>query len=394
MDAPPISLGLDIGKTHHHAVARTATGTVVLDRRLANDQAALEAVFADAGRWGPVQVCVDQPGSIGALTVAVAQAHGLPVSYLPGRRMRQVANTFAGQTKTDARDAAIISEAARSMPHTIRPLVAIDPVIAELRLVSGQDDDLAKHETALTNRLRGLLNQLHPPLEQVVGPRLDNAGVLPVLQRWPTPPALGRLGQRRLTDQLRRAGSRRAPTLAADIIAAVRRQTVVLPGTAQLSLILPQLAEQLLLLRRLRAALAATLELLLAQVPQAASVRSMPGFGLRTTARTVVELAGKTFASAGHLAAYAGIAPVTRQTGASRAHHRRSRHGNRALQRAWFLTAVASLTTDRTYYDRKRREGLPHPKATIALARRRVDVLFALLRDGTLYAPKPALPNP
>lgn len=112
-------------------MARTATGTVVLDRRVANDQAARKAVFADAGRWGPVQVCVDQPGSIGA--VAVAPAHGLPVSYLPGCRMRQVANTFAGQTKTDA---PIISEAARSMPHTIRPLVPLDPVIAEMRLVT------------------------------------------------------------------------------------------------------------------------------------------------------------------------------------------------------------------------------------------------------------------
>lgn len=252
MDASRISLGLDIGKTHHHAVARAATGTVVLDRRVANEQAALEAVVADAGRWGPVTVCVDQPGSIGALTVAVAQAQGVPVRYLPGRRMRQAANTFAGQTKTDARDAAIISEAARSMPHTIRPLVPIDPVIAEVRLVSGQDDGLAKQETALTNRLRGLLSQPHPPLEQVVGPRLANAGVLAVPQRWPTPQALRRLGERRLTDQLRRAGSHRAPTLAADIIAAVRRQTVVLPGTSQLSLLLPQ-AEQLLLLRRLRA---------------------------------------------------------------------------------------------------------------------------------------------
>lgn len=394
MDASSISLGLDIGKTHHHAVARTATGTVVLDRRVANEQAALETLFADAGQWGAVQVCVDQPGSIGALTVAVAQARGLPVSYLPGRRMRQVANTFVGQTKTDARDAAIISEAARSMPHTIRPLVPSDPVIAEIRLVSGQDDDLAKQETALTNRLRGLLGQLHPPLEQVVGPRLDHAGVLAVLQRWPTPQALRRLGERRLTDQLQKAGSRRAPALAADIIAAVRRQTVVLPGTNQLPLLLPQVAQQLQLLRDLRTALAAALELLLAQVPQAASVRSLPGFGLRTTARTVVELAGTTFASAGHLAAYAGIAPVTRQSGAARAHHRSRRHGNTALQRAWFLTALASLRVDRTYYDRKRREGAHHPKATIALARRRVDVRFALLRDGTTYVPKAALPKP
>ncbi|MHA7298665.1 IS110 family transposase, partial [Pseudarthrobacter sp. MDT3-1] len=44
----------------------------------------------------------------------------------------------------------------------------------------------------------------------------------------------------------------------------------------------------------------------------------------------------------------------------------------------------------RAYYDRKRAEGKRHNQALIALARRRCDVLFAMLRDGTLYdAPSP-----
>lgn len=41
----------------------------------------------------------------------------------------------------------------------------------------------------------------------------------------------------------------------------------------------------------------------------------------------------------------------------------------------------------RAYYDRKRREGKRHVAALIALARRRIDVLFAMLRDGTSYQP-------
>ena len=39
---------------------------------------------------------------------------------------------------------------------------------------------------------------------------------------------------------------------------------------------------------------------------------SMPGNGIRTTARLLTELSGKRFASAAHLASYAGLAPVTR----------------------------------------------------------------------------------
>ena len=43
------------------------------------------------------------------------------------------------------------------------------------------------------------------------------------------------------------------------------------------------------------------------------------------------------------------------------------------------------IRPSRTYYDRKRAEGKRHNHALIALARRRSDVLFAMLRDGTLY---------
>jgi hypothetical protein len=41
--------------------------------------------------------------------------------------------------------------------------------------------------------------------------------------------------------------------------------------------------------------------------------------------------------------------------------------------------------TSRAYYDRERAEGKRHNQALIALARRRCDVLFAMLRDMTLY---------
>lgn len=55
--------------------------------------------------------------------------------------MRRIANLHAGEAKTDARDAAIIAEAARSMPHTLRSLRMTGEQLAELTMLCGFDDD-------------------------------------------------------------------------------------------------------------------------------------------------------------------------------------------------------------------------------------------------------------
>src|SRR5665811_463362 len=369
---PSVFVGIDSGKARHHVVGLDTAGASVLDQPVANAEAALEATFQAARAIGAPVVCVDQPGSIGALTVAVAQAQGLPVVYLPGRRMRHVAETFAGQAKTDVRDARIIAETARSMPHAVRPLVAPSPVVAELRVVCGVDDDLVKQLVAGKNRIRGLLTSAMPALERVIGPRLTNAGVPELLEKYPTAAALRRLGRTRMTRFLARRGSRRAAQLAADVQAALAQQTMELDSSAGLARVLPLLVDQLQLL---------------AAHPDTAILMSLSGFHTRTVARTVVELDGKVFASAAQLASYAGVAPVTKQSGTSLKHHIRNRQGNKPLRQAWYMAAFASLRHDRQYFDRKRADGLSHVQALLALTRRRVDVLFALLRDRTMYNP-------
>lgn len=64
-----------------------------------------------------------------------------------------------------------------------------------------------------------------------------------------------------------------------------------------------------------------------------------------------------------------------------------ARTGNRKLKRAFFLAAFAALSnpTSRAYYQRKRDEGKKHNAVLTCLARRRCDVLFAMLRNKTYY---------
>ena len=61
---------------------------------------------------------------------------------------------------------------------------------------------------------------------------------------------------------------------------------------------------------------------------------------------------GSAFRTTGHLAAYAGLAPVTRRSGTSTRGEFPARGGNKHLNRALFLSAFAALRADplrRTY---------------------------------------------
>jgi transposase len=382
-----IFVGVDVGKGAHHAVALDLAGKRLLDSALPNDETKLRALITKLKEHGRVLLVVDQPATIGALPVAVARAEGIAVAYLPGLAMRRIADLHAGEAKTDARDAYIIAEAARSMPHTLRSLKLADNEIAELTMLCGFDDDLAGQITQTSNRIRGLLTQIHPALERVVGPHLDHPAMLDLIERYPSPAQLASVSEK-LANRLVKLAPRMGKRWAAEIVQALSEQTVVVLGTQAAAIVLPRLAQQLAALRRQRDEVAKEVERLVLAHPLHPVLTSMPGVGIRTAARLLIDVASRAFASAAHLAAYAGLAPVTRRSGSSIRGEHPSRRGNKQLKRALFLSAFAALRDpiSRAYYVRKISQGKRHNQAVIALARRRCDVLFAMLRDGTLYS--------
>ncbi len=142
--------------------------------------------------------------------------------------------------------------------------------------------------------------------------------------------------------------------------------------------------------RRARAELAEQFETELGKHPDGPILMSLPGVGCRTAVTMLVEISGiDRFPNAGHLAVYAGVAPRTHRSGTSikGEHHRHG--GNSRLKRAMYLSAFAALRDplSRTYYDRKRAEGKNHRSALISLARRRSNVLYAMLSNGSKYTP-------
>jgi len=229
---PAVYAGLDVGKTSHHLCALAPDGTRVLDQVVANDEPALRAVLTRLADRGEVLLIVDQPASIGALPVAVARAMGVGVAYLPGLAMRRLADLHPGEGKTDARDAWVIADAARTLPHTLRLVGTDDTTIAGLAVLAGYDDDLAAECTRLSNRARDLLLTMSPALERVVGPRIGHPAVLALLAAYPTPELLRAAGRRRWAKIVTPLAPRIADQILQTLQTALAAQTVVVPGTA------------------------------------------------------------------------------------------------------------------------------------------------------------------
>ena len=358
-----VFIGIDVGKSEHWATALSRDGQKVLDKALPNDEDRLREVYQRLQAKGQVLVVVDQPATIGALAVAVAQDMGITVGYLPGLSMRRIADLTPGSAKTDAKDAAVIAGAARSMPHTLRGVTTSDEEAAALSMLTGFDLDLARQVNQSANRIRGLYTQIHPALEAVVGPWLEHDAVLEVIAAWPTPADLKRAGKSRIDARLKKHGCRRHATWAGQIVSALEHQTVVVAGTDAAATVLPHLARQLIALHAQRADVAAQVETLVQAHPLYQVLTSMPGIRGPGRRRLPGRDPGQGPPGTGaQLASYAGLAPVTRRSGSSIRGEHVSHGGNKRLKRAMFLSAFASLRSDpvsRAYYQRKRDQGKP-----------------------------------
>jgi transposase len=121
---------------------------------------------------------------------------------------------------------------------------------------------------------------------------------------------------------------------------------------------------------------------------------SMPGFGPVLAAEFLGATGGDlaVFQSADRFAGVVGLAPTPRDSGKISGNHHRPRRYDRRLLRVFYLSSLSALKScpaSRGYYDRKRVEGKSHVQAMLPLARRRLNVLWAMLRDGTTYTPAP-----
>lgn len=387
-------LGVDVGKTSHYALAVDGAGKPIYQTGVSNEETALSKLV-DWAKDHQASIVVDQPGGAVALLLKLCWQSEIRIGYLHGLAMARARDFYAGESKTDPKDAFVLADVARAHPARVVWLEPSSEALAHLELLCGYDADLRADANRLTNRLRGLLVAHWPALERAFGDRLDSRGVLEVLQQYPSGPAIKDAGVEQLTAALKAQRVRRPEAFAKRLHDAALAQTVTITGSATAARLISELAVQLAAVLARRDELEKEIEAGFFALPEAVILRSLPGIGPRLGARIAVEIGSiSRFRTPGHLAAYAGLGPTPWKSGTSINANMPSRFGNHRLKNALFLAAFASLRhpPSRTYYDRKRAQGKRHNQAVLCLARRRVDVLHAMLSQGVPYRSPVILP--
>lgn len=331
---PAAVLGLDVGKSSHWACLIDRDGEVLASAPVRNREAELDALFASAPAG--TLVVVDQFRNIGSLAVRRARAAGLGVAYLPGLAASRAAGLFAGEAKTDERDAAVIARTALGVPDSLSGVPGRGEALEAARALSSQRDHVVACATRDKNRLRAVLLESCPALEAAVD--LSDRRWLELLAGFGGAWGIARSGAEGPRAE---AGALEAETAA------------LLEGDETYACLL-----------------------------------TVPGIGPRTAAQLAVSVDIGRFPDHDHLASYCGIAPRVRSSGTSVRSVRASRRGDARLKSLLVFSCnslVRSSGRYGEYYRACRARGMGHGRALKAVARKRLRAIYAVMRDRVPY---------
>ncbi|MFI6728823.1 IS110 family transposase [Streptomyces sp. R-74717] len=391
---PELWAGTDAGKAEHHCTVIDTDGTKVLSRRVPNNEDELLQLLGDVldlADGGPVTWAVDLNAGGAALWIALLVNHGQRLFYIPGRTVHHASGAYRGDGKSDAKDAFVIADQAR-MRRDLQPLQETSEIAVDLKILTARRMDLSADRTRAINRLRAQILEYFPALERAFDYSKSKTALI-LLTGYQTPAALRRIGRARLSTWLKNHGVRTLSTAksAADTaVTAAEAQFTVVTGEKTAAKMVHTLAREVMALDEEISELNALIEGRFREHPDAEVITSMPGIGDMLGAEFIAATGGDmtAFGSPDRLAGVAGLAPVPRDSGKVSGNLRRPRRYSRRLLRMFYLSAQVAAVhcpQSKTFYQRKRAEGKSHKQAVLALARRRLNVLWALIRDHRTF---------
>lgn len=232
-------------------------------------------------------------------------------------RRARAAGLFAGEAKTDERDAAVIARTALGVPDSLSGVPGRGEALEAARALSSQRDHVVACATRDKNRLRAVLLESCPALEAAVD--LSDRRWLELLAGFGGAWGIARSGA---------GGPRAAAAGEAAAASTAPPPALVEAENRQVRFLAARISEALDEAGALEAETAALLE----GDETYACLLTVPGIGPRTAAQLAVSVDIGRFPDHDHLASYCGIAPRVRSSGTSVRSVRASRRGDARLK--------------------------------------------------------------
>lgn len=409
-------VGIDWARSAHQICLLTLAGEIVREFSIAHSGAGL-AELCD-------RLLAETGGKAEEIAIAIEVSHGPIVETLLERgflvyvinpkQLDRFRDRFtAAGAKDDRRDARVAADALRTDRHRLRQLGPSSAAVVELREWSRMAEELEEEQTRLGNRIQDQLWRYYPQALRLTRD-VTQEWFLSVWALAPTPAKARSLGEKSVAAILKEHRVRRLN--ASEVIRILREKPVtVAPGAKEAATAhLRRLIARLKLVNRQIREVERELDIFCEKVGGSAEpaqrqsagqcdvaiLRSFPGIGRKNCATLLAEgddpLRRRDYHAFRPLC---GIAPVTKQSGRKKSVTMRYAVSTRLRNAVyhWARTAMEYDEGSRQRYAALRARGHSHARALRSLGDHLGRVLFAMLRNRTLFDPerhkiKPAEP--
>lgn len=384
-----ISAGIDWASVDHAICILDAEGAVVERFFVVHDAAGLKTLVRRLLKAGVDEIGIERAD--GPVVDALLKAELTVLVIAPGQLKNIRSRYGSAGNKDDRFDAYVLADVVRTDRARLRPLVRDTPATAAMRTTVRARRDLVEHRIRAANQLRAHLQLVFPAAVGLFA-AIDSSISLSFLERFTTQSKADWLSPKRLGTWLCSVGytGRTSPgVLHARLLAAPRGTTGTDAQTHSATT-----NAYLVLLRALNAQIAALEDNLTNQLkthPDTHIFASLPRVKTLRTARLLAEIgdARGRFPTADSLAALAGVAPSTRQSGKVKTVTFRW-GANKQLR-----DAICDFAGDSRHdnpwaadlYDRATKRGHDHPHAVRILARAWAHVIWACWHANLSYDP-------
>lgn len=288
--------------------------------------------------------------------------------------------------KTDKKDPRVIADVI-SLGHSLTVIVP-EGAAAHLRRLTQARERAMEHRTAMKNQLQHLVFVIFPELVHTIKPSTKTGMYL--IKRFSDPKKLMFAGIKKLNDIIRKVSRGRLGTdRTVTLYHAAKTSVGITEGKESILFEIAHLVSKIESESSYIEELEKQMDEYLQKIPYSQSILSIKGIGNVTAAGLIGEVGDfRRFETVSEVLKLAGLDLYEISSGTHQGRRRISKRGRALMRKLLFFAAINTTRKNGILhkpYQRHLAKGMPRIKALIAIARKLIGIIFALIRDHSNY---------
>jgi transposase len=307
------------------------------------------------------------------------------VNPMHTKRVKEISDN--SPLKTDDKDPRVIADIIK-LGRTLS-IVIPEGDAAYLRRLNNSRERHVREHTALLNQLQQLVFLLFPEFKNVFK-NIKCMTPLYLLKQYPTPETISVLDKNTLGEEMRKKSRGKFKEQHAERLISFARNTVgIKEGVLGLSMDIRHILTQLEMLHTLIAEIESEMETVLARISYSSKLLSIKGLGVVSVAGIIGEVGDfKKFQTRGEIMKLAGLDLYEISSGKWKGRRKISKRGRSLLRKILYYAAIQTIRNNgilHDYYTRLTERGMKRMIALVAVSRKLLGIIYAIVRDDSEY---------